>query len=177
MNAKKIRRLVTGHDENGKSKFIMDGIAESILVVEQMGGLTATDLWESYEAPADNTGEKDNADRPVHLEPSSTGSIFRVVEFPPDSTWNDIADSGSAFDELQAGHAADQTSGDASVHKTDTVDYALVLEGEIWAVMDTEERLMEQGDVLVQRGTNHGWANKSDKNCRVMFVLCGANAV
>ena len=122
MNAKKIRRLVTGHDENGKSKFIMDGIAESILVVEQMGGLTATDLWESYEAPADNTGEKDNADRPVHLEPSSTGSIFRVVEFPPDSTWKDNADSGSAFEELQAGHAADQTSGDASMHETNTVD-------------------------------------------------------
>ena len=55
------------------------------------------------------------------------------------------------------------------------MDYALVLEGEIWAVMDVEERRMQQGDVLVQRGTNHGWSNKSDKNCRMMFVLSGAN--
>lgn len=177
MTAKKIRRLVTGHDNNGQSMFIIDGIAESVLIVAQMGGLTATDLWETYQSPADNRGEKDNADRPVHLEPGATGSIFRVVEFPPDSTWKDNADSAAAFDALQAGHAADQASGDASMHKTNSVDYALVLEGEIWAVMDVEERLMKQGDVLIQRGTNHGWANKSDSNCRVMFVLCGAGAV
>jgi mannose-6-phosphate isomerase-like protein (cupin superfamily) len=175
MKAKKIRRLVTGHDENGKSIFVLDGIAESVLTVEPMGGLTATYLWETYEAPADNTGARDNAERPVHLEPGAMGSIFRVVEFPPDSVWKDNADAGAAFDALQAGHAADQTSGDASMHKTNRVDYALVIEGEIWAVMDTEERRMQQGDVLIQRGTNHGWSNKSDKNYRVMFVLCGAD--
>ena len=63
------------------------------------------------------------------------------------------------------------------MHKTASVDYALVLEGEIWAVMETAERLMKAGDVLIQRGTNHAWANRTEKNSRVMFVLCGAHAV
>ena len=174
MAAKKIRRLVTGHDENGKSIFIMDGDAPTVLEIEAMGGLTSIDLWETFESPADNSGEKDNADRAVHLEPGGHGSIFRVVDFPPDSTWKGKGSSAAAFEAMQASHVADHASDDPGMHKTATVDYALVLEGEIWAVMDTEERLMKTGDALVQRGTNHAWANKTEKNCRVMFVLCGA---
>ena len=57
------------------------------------------------------------------------------------------------------------------MHRTETVDYALILEGEIYLVLEEEERLMKQGDFLVERGTNHAWANRSDKPCRVLFVL------
>ena len=178
MAAKKIRRLVTGHDADGKSIFLTDGEAPSVLVMEKMGGLTVTDLWETYESPALNDGEKDNTDRPVHLEPGANGTIFRIVEFPPDSAWKtDDASGAEAFEALQATHVADGEHSDPGMHKTNTVDYALILEGEIWAVMDTEERLMKAGDVLVQRGTNHAWANKTEKNCRVMFVLCDAKPV
>jgi hypothetical protein len=177
MPATKIRRLVTGHDSNGKSKFILDGDAPTVLVMAAMGDSTVTDLWESFDAPADNTGAADNADRAVHLEPAATGSIFRIVEFAPDSAWKNGADGAAAFDALQASHAADQSSGDPGMHKTASVDYALVLEGEIWAVMDTDERLMKAGDVLIQRGTNHAWANRTENLCRVMFVLSGARPV
>lgn len=177
MAGKKIRRLVTGHDAKGKSIFLMDGEATSVLVMEKMGQLTVTDLWETTDAPADNRGTKDNADRAVHLEPAARGSIFRIVEFPPDAVWKTGADGAAAFAELQASHVADSGSSDPGMHKTASVDYALVLDGEIWAVMDTEERLMKAGDVLIQRGTNHAWANRTDKNCRVMFVLCGAHPV
>ena len=177
MAGKKIRRLVTGHDPNGKSIFLTDGEATTVLVMEKMGKLTVTDLWETFDAPADNRGTKDNADRLVHLEPAPRGTIFRVVEFPPDALWKTGADGAAAFAELQASHAADGGSSDPGMHKTATVDYALVLDGEIWAVMDTGERLMRAGDVLIQRGTNHAWANRTDKNCRVMFVLCGAQPV
>ena len=177
MTAKKVRRLVTGHDAAGKSMFTYDGEAQSVLVVEAMGGLTVTDLWETFDAPADNTGSADNADRAVHLEPNPTGSIFRIVEFPPDAVWKDGADASAAFAAVQASHAADTGHGDPGMHKTDSVDYALVLEGEIWAVMDTDERLMRAGDALVQRGTNHAWANRTDQPCRVMFVLSGAQPV
>ena len=176
MNEHRVRRLVTGHDENGKSMFIMDGDAQNILVIEQMGKLTVTDLWETYDAPAENAGDHDNADRPVHLEPTPTGTIFRVVDFPPDSVWKHGADRAAAFAALHAPHAADPTSRDPAMHKTASVDYAMVLDGEIWAVMDTEERLMKAGDVLIQRGTNHAWSNKTDRHCRMMFVLCGARA-
>ncbi len=57
------------------------------------------------------------------------------------------------------------------MHRTESVDYAIILEGEIWAVMDKNETLMRTGDVLVQRGTNHAWANRSDNTARIAFVL------
>ncbi|MEM7294916.1 MAG: cupin domain-containing protein, partial [Pseudomonadota bacterium] len=163
-----------GHDANGQSKFIMDGDAPTVIEIESMGGLGITDLWETFDSPADNSGDADNADRAVHLEPDAMGSIFRIVEFPPDSAWKDGGDGAEAFAQIQASHAADADSADPAMHKTDTVDYALVLDGEIWAVMDTEERLMKAGDSLVQRGTNHAWANRTEEICRVMFVLTGA---
>lgn len=174
MAGKKVRRLVTGHDAEGRSKFLMDGDAPAVLVMAQMGDLTVTDLWETFESPADNTGEADNTDRRVHLEPGPNGTIFRIVEFPPDAVWKDGAQGAEAFADLQASHAADSDHDDPGMHKTSTVDYALVLEGEIWAVMDTDERVMRAGDVLIQRGTNHAWANRTSENCRVMFVLCDA---
>lgn len=177
MPGKNIRRLVTGHDANGKSNFLMDGDAPNIVVLEKMGGLKVTELWETFDAPADNRGTKDNADRALHLEPAARGTIFRIVDFPPDAVWKTGANGAAAFAELQAGHAADISSSDPGMHKTASVDYALVLEGEIWAVMDTAERLMKTGDVLIQRGTNHSWANRTDQNSRVMFVLCGAQPV
>ena len=175
----KVRRLVTGHDANGKSNFLMDGDAPTVKVIEPMGGLTVTDLWETYDSPADNTGTEDNADRDVHLEPGERGNIFRIVEFPPDSAWKTGADGAAAFAEMKASHAADSegSSGDPGMHKTDTVDYALILSGEIWAVMDTDERLMKAGDALIQRGTNHAWANRTEENCTVMFVLSDAKPV
>ena len=57
------------------------------------------------------------------------------------------------------------------MHRTETVDYALVLEGEIYIVLDKEEKLMKQGDFLVERGTNHAWSNRSGKPCKMLFVL------
>lgn len=176
MAAKEIRRLVTGQDANGKSNFTMDGDAPNVQIMDAMGGLAVTDLWETYDSPADNSGTADNADRPVHLEPGPRGNIIRIVEFPPDSAWKSGADGAAAFAQMQASHAADTegSSGDPGMHKTNTVDYALVLDGEIWAVMDTDERLMKTGDVLIQRGTNHAWANKTEENSTVMFVLSDA---
>ncbi len=177
MPGKNIRRFVTGHNANGKSTFLMDDDAPNVVVLEKMGGLKVTELWETFDAPADNRGTQDNADRALHLEPAARGTIFRIVDFPPDAAWKAGASGVAAFAELQAGHAVDTSSSDPGMHKTASVDYALVLEGEIWAVMDTAERLMKPGDVLIQRGTNHAWANRTDKSSRVMFVLCGAHLV
>ncbi len=177
MKARKIRRLVTGQNEAGKAVFIMDGEAGSILEIAAMGGLTVTDLWETTTAPADNSGGADTADRPVHLEPTPTGTIFRMVEFPPDKVWKNGGDAREAFSALGAEHAADDSSDNPAMHKTASVDYALVLEGEIWAVLDDDERLMGAGDVLIQRGTTHAWSNRTEETCLMMFVLCGAAPV
>ena len=93
----KIRRVVTGHDENGKSVFIFDGDATAVKEMESMPGLALTDLWQTNGAPADNSGNADAADRPVVLEPPANGTIFRLVEFPPDSAWRGRADAGEAL--------------------------------------------------------------------------------
>ncbi len=177
--AEKIRRLVTGHDASGKSIFLTDGSATSTLAVPAVPGLVVTDLWETTTTPADNRGDKDAADRPVHLEPAPTGTICRVVEFPPDKSWQGKGDKAAtaAFEAMGAGHAKAAHSSNPMMHKTASVDYAIVLKGEIWAVMDDSERRMAAGDILIQRGTNHAWSNRTDAPALVAFILVGAKPV
>ena len=86
-----VRRVVTGHDGEGRSVFIVDGLDGNVKEMESMPGLALTDLWETKSTPADNSGNRDAAERAVKLEPSQQGTIFRVVEFPPISVWKDAA--------------------------------------------------------------------------------------
>jgi hypothetical protein len=170
----KVRRVVTGHDSNGKSKLLIDGQATNIKEMSSMTGLALTDLWETTTAPASNAGEADAGARPVRLEPPKGGTILRIVEFPPDTAWRKSADARAAFDSIGAGHAKDQHSSDPMMHKTATVDYIIVLKGEIWAIMETGETLLKAGDILVQRGTNHSWSVRGSKPCIVAAVLVSA---
>jgi hypothetical protein len=173
----KVRRVVTGHDSSGKSKILMDGLAPNIKEMESMPGLALTDLWETTAAPADNSGDADAASRPVRLEPPAKGTILRIVEFPPDSAWRVNADARAAFNSIGAGHAKDEDSSDPMKHKTSTVDYIIVLRGEIWAIMDQGETLLRAGDVLVQRGTNHSWSVRGNEPCIIAAVLINAEPV
>ena len=170
----KIRRVVTGHDENGKSVFIIDGNAPAVKEMNSMPGLALTDLWQTNGAPAENTGNVDSADRPVVLEPPANGTIFRLVEFPPDSAWRGKADAGEAFDSIGAGHAPVKGSDDPMMHKTSTVDYLIVVKGEIWAILDDSEVCLKQGDMMVQRGTNHSWSVRTDEPCLLAAILVNA---
>jgi len=172
--AKQIRRIVTGHNAAGKSIIAQDGFATSILELPGVPGMRATDLWETTTAPADLTSDADPVARPVHLEPKPTGTICRIVEFPPDAAIHNRADSKEVFAALGASHAVDTTSATPMMHKTASVDYAIVLGGEIWAVMDEGETCMKAGDVLIQCGTNHAWSNRSNGPAWVAFILVGA---
>jgi hypothetical protein len=170
-----IRRVLTGHDDEGRSTIIADGPAENVKEIPNIPGLALTDLWETTGAPASNEGHADAAARPVRLEPPANGTIFRVVEFPPDAAWRKKpADARAGFDAIGAAHAQDKASQDPLMHKTSTVDYAIVLKGEIWAVMEKGETLLKAGDVLVQRGTNHSWSNRTKKPALVAFILVSA---
>lgn len=177
MMVEKIRRVVTGHDGAGKSVFVIDGEATAVKEMDSMPGLALTDLWQTDGAPADNAGNRDAADRPIVLEPPPRGTIFRIVEFPPDEAWRGRADAAEAFDSIGAGHAADASSDDPMMHKTSTVDYLIVLKGEIWAVLDDGETCLKQGDVMVQRGTNHSWSVRNGKPCLLAAILVGAEPV
>jgi mannose-6-phosphate isomerase-like protein (cupin superfamily) len=172
----RVRRVVTGHDKSGKSKFLTDGLAPNVKEMASMPGLALTDLWETT-VPANNTGDADAAARPVRLEPPGSGTILRIVEFPPDSAWRNTADAKAAFDSIGAGHAKDQHSSDPMMHKTATVDYIIVLKGEIWAIMDTGETLLKPGDILIQRGTNHSWSVRGTEPCIIAAVLVSATPV
>ncbi len=173
----KIRRLVTGHNDDGQSVFIFNGDATAVKEMESMPGLALTDLWVTNGAPADNTGSVDAADRPVVLEPPANGTIFRIVEFPPDSAWRDSADAMEAFESIGAGHAKDTGTDDPMMHKTATVDYLIVLKGEIWAILETEEVCLKQGDVMIQRGTNHSWSVRTEEPCLLAAILVNADPV
>ena len=174
--ARPMRRVVTGHNAEGKSVILMDGASPHALEVDGMPGLALINLWVTDRAPAGNAGSADAAARPVVLEPPARGTIFRVVDFPPDKGMTGRVDRGKTFAAMGAGHAMDQSDArHPGMHKTNTVDYALVLAGEIWALMDEGETLLRAGDSLVQRGTNHAWSNRADAPCRVAFVLVSAD--
>ena len=173
----RVRRVLTGHDAEGRSSFIADGPAPNVKEMSAMPGLALTDLWETAGAPASNAGDKDAAARPVHLEPPRNGTILRIVEFPPDAAWRNRTDGKDGFKSIGAGHAQDQASADPMMHKTSTVDYIIVLKGEIYAVMETGEKLLRAGDILVQRGTNHSWSVRGSEPCIVAAVLVSAKPV
>jgi hypothetical protein len=170
----RVRRVLTGHDANGRSAFIADGEAPNAKEMASMPGLALTDLWETGGAPASNAGDKDAAARPVRLEPPKNGTLLRIVEFPPDAAWRGSADGKAAFKSIGAGHAQDASSSDPMMHRTSTVDYIIVLKGEIHAIMETGEKLLRAGDILVQRGTNHSWSVRGNEPCIVAAVLVSA---
>ena len=170
----RVRRVLTGHDAEGRSTIIADGHAPNVKEMASMPGLALTDLWETAGAPADNDGHADAAARPVHLEPPKNGTLFRIVEFPPDSQWRHRADAREAFDSIAAGHAPDKSSADPMMHKTNTVDYIVVLKGEIFAILDKGETHLKPGDVFIQRGTNHSWSVRGNEPCIIAVVLVNA---
>jgi hypothetical protein len=173
----RIRRVVTGHDKSGKSIFVSDGLAPNFLEMASMPGVALTDLWRTKISPASNSGNADAATGKIKLEPPESGTILRIVEFPPDSQWRHTANAKTAFKSIGAGHAPDHGSGDPMTHATATVDYIIVLKGEIYAIVDLQETLLKQGDILVQRGTNHSWSVRSDEPCIVAAILVGAKPI
>ena len=175
--AHRIRRVVTGHDKDGQSIFVMDGLAPNILEMASMPGVALTDLWRTAGSPASNSGNKDAAADRIKLEPPASGTILRIVEFPPDTAWRQSADAKKAFASIGASGAPDHESGDAMMHATATVDYIIVLKGEIYAILDKGEKLLKAGDILVQRGTNHSWSVRTQEPAIVAAILIGARPV
>ena len=172
-----IRRIVTGHDAGQRSIIVSDQASPHVMAIHGIPTHAVTDLWSTRTTPADSTAA-DVCKLPIQLAPPANGSVFRVVEFPPDRDWLGRVDTRAAFASMGES-AAKALSGAAQqphpfMHKTASVDYALVMSGEIWAVLDAEETLMQAGDVLIQRGTNHAWSNRSALPCLIAFVLIDA---
>lgn len=170
---KPVRRVVTGHTPEGKSTIVMDEPAPQVNAGAAPDA-GSTVLWTTSSAPASYAGNEDAAPAGVRnpvAPPWKGGSIFRIVDFPPAARGEAAPASALAGVQHDQAHSARHPG----FHKTETVDYALVLEGEVWAILDEAETLLKAGDVLIQRGTFHAWDNRSDAVCRIAFVLIDAH--
>jgi quercetin dioxygenase-like cupin family protein len=144
-----IRRIITGHDSANVAKALIDGPATNAKYPSP--GTVSTMIWCSDRAPAAipaGTDIEDMGARILGTAPPAKGTRFAVIDFPP----------GNA----------------PHLHRTETLDYVIVLEGEIDMDMDDSTVTLKAGDVMVQRGTNHAWTNRSAARARVAFVLIDA---
>jgi hypothetical protein len=168
-----IRRIVTGHDENGKSCIIKDGPSPAIRLVAERPGYRVTNLWRTLESPCD-IDAGDSIIEQHGVAPPPSGTVIRIIDIPPEAIDADERkrQAAATFDKLFADadhHLEDKRH--PGMHITESVDYAVMLEGELTAILDKDETVMRAGDVLIQRGTNHAWANRSGKMARILFVL------
>lgn len=170
-----IRRIVTGHDKNGNSIITHDDDVPNVIEVNGWPGLFVSELWVTGEMPINNMGTTDQAARPMRHDPTPNGTIFRVVEIPPESSLKGI-DTQAAFAHMGSHNKPrpEDSAKHATMHKTNSVDYLIVSSGEMWMVMEEGETLLKTGDCIVQRGTNHAWVNKGDKPCVLVAVLVDA---
>jgi mannose-6-phosphate isomerase-like protein (cupin superfamily) len=170
MELRSTRRIVTGHDAKGKAVVLFD----SALRAKQRGNNGMTMLWVTTEFPVNVAVSADTAQTQVGVPPPANGTIFRIVDFAPAAPQGA---AGAAVDHHQIlismgidpatqGHARH-----ANTHRTRTIDYAIVLDGEIDMLLDDGEIRVKAGDVLVQQGTNHAWVNNGTKPCRIAFIL------
>ena len=166
-----VRRVVTGVDEAGRSCLASDGLATG--KSEPAPGVWLTELWETAAVPVDNTDPGQGAASGEHLEPPEGGVLARIVEFPPDQAWADDVSHG-VFDTMQAESEIHGDASDPMFHQTNTLDFIVVLEGEIYSRTEQGETLLRAGDTIVQRGTAHSWSNRSDQPCIIFAVLVSA---
>ncbi len=140
-----IRRVVTGHDENLKSYIVSDGPAENVR--ENRTGHASTLIWSSDKMPVDITSDEDFGARTLGTAPPPNGTRFTVHEIEPHLDYEPI------------------------FHRTDTLDYVLVIKGRLQMKLDKDETELGPGDMVIMRGTAHSWRNVGDEVCIVAFVL------
>jgi mannose-6-phosphate isomerase-like protein (cupin superfamily) len=167
-----IRRVVTGHDDTGKAIIEMDGMAPN-MKVRPGAGFVSTLVWVTDETPARMDLRADRADRVMGVPPPPNGSVLRVVDFPPVTPEVEALDQQTLLNSMGADHHAHDgaKARHPYMHRTKSIDYAIVMEGEIDMLMDDSEVHLKAGDILIQQGTNHAWVNRSQAMCRIAFVL------
>lgn len=171
-----IHRVVTGHDAQGKAIVASNGPLPTVVAIEAIPGTVFHEVWETHATPAPLDNAADPTTGPLKLPPLRHGTRMRFVDIPPD-TAEFLAQGATRMKDAftQAGDVGASTVQRGSphplMHRTESIDYGVVIEGEMTLVLDDSEVLLKPGSVVVQRGTNHAWANRSGKPCRMLFVL------
>ncbi len=167
-----MRRIITGHNDKGKSIVTIDG-PPARSIGEDVGGLY--ELWNTDGNDVVSTDAIDRADEDIILSPPSGGTKFRyfqinpLPEGVPDDVLQEIA--ADAFEKVGAAHHRVDTSKHPAMHKTETVDYIILLKGDVTLILDDEEIDIKPFDVVVQRGTNHAWVNNGNEPALLIAVL------
>ncbi|KKB64688.1 cupin [Robbsia andropogonis] len=176
MSLPPIHRVVTGHDAQGRAVIASEGPLHSVFNITAIPGTVFHEVWSTTGTPVCVDNGPDPAAGPLMLPPPKQGTRLRVVDIPPD-TPEFLAHGAAKM------HAAFSQTGDATVstvrgnsphplmHRTESVDYGVVIDGELTLVLDEGEVALKPGSVVIQRGTNHAWANRSNRVCRMLFVL------
>jgi len=174
-----IYRVVTGHDENGNAIILENGPLNTVMDLEAVPGTKFHEVWNTSDTPAPITNtQTDPTIGPVVLPPMKSGTRIRFVDIPPDTEeflthgkgnmkdmFSKVGDEGASTVKEDSPHPL--------MHRTESVDYGILIEGELTLIVDKGEAILKPGSVVIQRGTNHAWANRSGKMCRILFILIG----
>lgn len=172
-----IRRVVTTNDASGTATVLFDGVAPN-RAVRPGGQIASALLWVTDSTPARFSKGRDFADVRIGVPPPQRGSIFRIVDFGPAGANAPTLDHATVMKEMGITHGTEgrRPPRHPQMHWTRSVDYAIVLSGEIDMLLDDTEIHLKAGDVLVQQGTNHAWVNRGTEPCRIAFILIDAEA-
>ena len=173
-----MRRIVTGNNKNGKSIISLDG-PPARSIGEDVGGLY--ELWNTDGNDIDSSDFNDRADEGITLAPPTGGTKFRyfqinpIPEGVPDEIMQEIA--ADAFEKIGASHHRIDTSKHPAMHKTNTIDYIILLKGDVTLLLDEDEVNLKPHDVVVQRGTNHAWVNNDEEPALLIAVLIDSELI
>ena len=167
------RRVVTGHDASGRAVIASDGPPPTVVEIAAVPGTVFHEIWATEATPAPIDNGPDPTLGPLRLVPPAGGTRIRIVDIPPDAVQNSLSrdEVAEAFASIGAPAAHGAEGPHALMHRTETVDYGILLSGELWLVVDEGETRLGPGDVVVQRGTNHAWSNRTGDTARIAFVL------
>lgn len=175
------RRIVTGHDSQGRSIVISDAPPENLVPNPSDPERGHINFWKTERVPASNAASADPmAGPPCPLPPPKGGTMFRFFQIAPERNEAGLSKEArdvrmaAMFDAAGAGHVRKVMDRHPSMHRTDSLDYIVLLKGEVTALLDVGEVHMKPFDVLVQRGTNHGWVNHGEEPALLMAVLIDA---
>ena len=173
-----IRRVVVGHDQEGKAVVLSDGISPHLKTNPLRPGHRSSDIWKTGALPVViHASEEDpTLQGPRTIQPPKGGTVLRIAELQPESAEiRNLSPEKAREVFAAAGNANAAQFGKGGrhpmMHRTESLDYAVVLEGEITLVLDDEDVVLKAGDVVIQRGNSHAWSNRSGKVCRMLYVL------
>jgi mannose-6-phosphate isomerase-like protein (cupin superfamily) len=172
----RIQRVITGHDAAGKAIVSANTPVPTVVEIKAIPGTTFHEIWSTTATPAPIGNGADPTLGTLTLPPPKNGTRIRFVDIPPDT--KEFLEKGAermnaAFTQIGDAKAStvNKRSPHPLMHRTESVDYGVVIAGEIVLILDDSEVPLKTGDVVIQRGTNHAWANRTNEMCRMLFML------